>query len=385
MARHREEEYQESIYTQPKDKPYSEKTLKEIDNEISQAVRRYDRSESKSDKKYLETLRERKAKMLDHNSNARKILSGREEKYLQEAQERAEKEEAIQRAKMKKIKEMAKNEPADKIEIIEKKINDNLKSIKGNLDKMEDNFSSKVKINENRTSSIFDLDEKIDKFKNLTKTIQSDKKEVDKLSEICQTKEHKLKSINKSLIKSFINLFTGEKKQLKSELNTYKPLLENATNSLNQSIASKEKLENKLPVILSVIKDHCAAITNQYVVYREEKLTQLQGLLQELESVSKQTKNTQIINKEKAEKIQNLEHKIDKITEKMDNLKVDFIYQVKNYQKFENSNLTKNGKKPIIYLTSKSQNQLNTDKETKNKDMNLSKSTSKKNHNETEL
>ncbi|EOH92130.1 hypothetical protein ACTNBL_01710 [Enterococcus villorum] len=381
MARHREEEYQGSTYTQPKDKPYSEKTLKEIDNDISKAVRKYDRSESKSDKKYLETLRERKDEMLKHNRNANKILADRAEK----AQERTKKEKATQLAKVEAIKEKAKNEPVDKIEIIEKKIDDNLESIKRNLDKIENNFSSRVRINENKASSVLDLDEKIDKFKKLTKTIQSNKKEVDKLSEICQTKEHKLKSINRSLIKRFINLFTGEKKQLKSELNNDKSSLEKATNSLNQSIASKEKLENKLPVILSVIKDHCAAITNQYVVYREEKLTQLQRLSQELESVSKQTKNTQIINKEKAEKIQNLDQKIDKITERMDDLKVDFIYQVKNYQKFENSNLTKNEKKPIIDLTSNAQKQLNTEKERKNKDINQSKSTFNKKLHESEI
>jgi hypothetical protein len=381
MARHREEEYQGSTYTQPKDKPYSEKELKEINNNISQAVGRYDRSGTKSDQEYLRTLRERKNEMLKHNENANKILANRAEKE----QERTKKEKATQLAKMEAFKEKAKSEPADKIEIIEKKIDDNLESIKRNLDKMKVDFSSEVKIDGNRTSSILDLDKKIDKFKNLTETIQSDKKEVDKLSKICQTKEHRLKSINKSLIKRFINLFTGEKKQLKSELNNDKSSLEKVTNSLNQSIASKEKLENKLPVILSVIKGHCATITNQYVVYREEKLTQLQGLSQELESVSKQTKNTQIINKEKAEKIKNLDQKIDKITEKMDKLKVDFIYQVKNYQKFENSNLTKNVKKPIIDLTSEAQKQLNTEKERQNKDISLSKPTFNKKLHESEI
>ncbi|MGX7174011.1 hypothetical protein [Enterococcus ratti] len=111
-------------------------------------------------------------------------------------------------------------EPYQKIDEITTKVNTYVEKLEGILGQIEKTLHSPIKLTDDKTSSIQQLDDNIKELESLEKDIQKDSKKVDKLNKACQIKEKKISSINRSPFKRVISLFTGEKNSRRNKDNS---------------------------------------------------------------------------------------------------------------------------------------------------------------------
>lgn len=262
-----------------------------------------------------------------------------------------------------------------------------LSNLEGSLKRLEKTLHSEVKINDERTSSVSDLDKKIKKYKELGVTIELQAESVADAKNFYKTKNKQIKKINSSLSNRFVNLFTKERRQLKSELRSVEKTLSERVDTLNKSIHSKEKVAKKISKILPIITDHCAQVSNQFIKFYAEKMNDFDQLKKEVASVSSQTKFTQELDQGKADKLIGLEKKIQAMESRYEDKETELNYKVRVYQKFENKYLTKNKQKNFVELSTTAQSLSNKEKEmqAKDKNKNLSKPNLKKTSIESEI
>ncbi|MEY8446378.1 hypothetical protein AALA44_09525 [Enterococcus ratti] len=330
-------------------------------------------------KKHLDELKASKNEKYKHNENVLKIWGEEATKKREKNQKRDENYKQFLTQRMEK-------EPYQKIDEITTKVNTYVEKLEGTLGQIEKTLHSPIKLTDNKTSSIQQLDDNIKELESLEKDIQKDSKKVDKLNKACQIKEKKINSINRSPFKRVISLFTGEKNKLKRELKEEKRELDSVKSSLSQLNASKEQLTNEVTQALPALKTHCENISNRYQAIYPTIRHELATLSKEHDFVVGKTPNTQQLYTEKDEQLRKAGKDLSLMEEKTVNMKYDLIEKVEKYQDIEFGGATKNKQKPLIDLSVNAQSISNKEKVKKlNKDKEMTSPALKKMRKSTEI